>query len=70
MIENHLFEGENAIVIVKGANEMIDENDLKEADSMIQNSKVVLCQLEIDPDITLQTLKAARRHGGLVSFSV
>ena len=33
--------------------------------SVIRNAKVVLCQLEIDADITLETLKIARQNHGL-----
>ncbi|XP_065058167.1 ribokinase-like [Rhopilema esculentum] len=55
-------DGENAIVIVKGANDLITKEDLRNAMSVIRNAKVVLCQLEIDADITLETLKIAKQN--------
>ena len=60
------FAGENAIVIVKGANDSISIEDLKDAKSLIESSKVVLCQLEINPDITLETLRMAKTLGGFL----
>ena len=56
--------GENAIVIVKGANDCITREDLQEAEKVIQNAKVLLCQLEINTEITLAALKMARKHKG------
>ena len=57
--------GENAIVIVKGANEMIAKKDLTDASYVIKNARVVLCQLEINNDITLEALKMAKGSGGM-----
>ena len=63
------FLGENAIVIVKGANELISREDLIDAQSVIQKSKVMICQLEINPDITLEALKMAKLYGGILLIS-
>jgi len=62
-------EGENAIVIVKGANELISREDLIDAQSVIQKSKVMICQLEINPDITLEALKMAKLYGVTTVFN-
>lgn len=63
-----MFEGENAIVIVKGANEMISNEDLMNAMPAIQNAKVIVCQLEINPIITMETMQIAKSHGGANCF--
>lgn len=54
--------GQNSIVIVPGANLLLNSDDLGKAEEMISKAKVVICQLEIDPDITLAALKMARKH--------
>eukprot|EP00794_Sanderia_malayensis_P020308 gene20308-22300_t len=62
-------EGENAIVIVKGANDSLSKEDLKNAENLIINAKVLLCQLEIKPEITLQALKMAKSNGVTTIFN-
>eukprot|EP00112_Aurelia_sp_Birch-Aquarium-sp1_P009374 Seg2063.1 transcript_id=Seg2063.1/GoldUCD/mRNA.D3Y31 product=Ribokinase protein_id=Seg2063.1/GoldUCD/D3Y31 len=62
-------DGENAIVIVKGANEMITKEDLADASYVIKNARVVLCQLEINIDITLEALKMAKSNGVTTIFN-
>ena len=57
--------GQNSIVIIPGANLLLDENDLDSAEKVISGSKVMLCQLEISPKITLEALKMGRKHGGM-----
>lgn len=52
-------EGQNAIVIVAGANLLLDSKDLERASGAISGSKVVVCQLEITPSISLEALKLA-----------
>ncbi|XP_045163460.2 ribokinase-like [Mercenaria mercenaria] len=55
--------GQNSIVIIPGANLLLDEADLATAEKIISKSKVMLCQLEINPKITMEALKIGRRHG-------
>ncbi|XP_060552419.1 ribokinase-like isoform X1 [Ruditapes philippinarum] len=55
--------GQNSIVIIPGANLLLDEHDLVSAEKVISGSKVMLCQLEINPKITLEALKMGRKHG-------
>ncbi|XP_061600391.1 ribokinase [Cololabis saira] len=52
--------GENAIVIVAGANMLLSREDLQEALPAIKKAKVLLCQLEINPQTSLQALQMAR----------
>lgn len=52
--------GENSIVVVKGANDYLTEECVESAKDLIQNSKILLCNLEIDPKATLHALKMAK----------
>ncbi|CAG12460.1 unnamed protein product, partial [Tetraodon nigroviridis] len=54
--------GENAIVIVAGANMLLNRADLQEALPAITRSKVMVCQLEIHPQISLQALRMAQKN--------
>ncbi|XP_013404621.1 ribokinase [Lingula anatina] len=56
-------DGQNAIVIISGANLYLSENDLQKAEPVIKTAKVVLCQLEISTETALATLKMAKKHG-------
>lgn len=62
----HLFltAGQNAIVIVPGANLLLTETDLDISEEVISKSKVVVCQLEIKPEVTLAALRLGRKHKG------
>ncbi|XP_011406960.1 PREDICTED: ribokinase-like [Amphimedon queenslandica] len=53
-------EGENSIVIVSGANNHLNDEDLGSAKEMISRAKVLVCQLEISPETTLNALKLAK----------
>uniref|UniRef100_A0A1A7XIN9 Ribokinase n=2 Tax=Iconisemion striatum TaxID=60296 RepID=A0A1A7XIN9_9TELE len=52
--------GENAIVIVAGANMLLGGDELQKALPAIRKAKVLVCQLEIDPQTSLQALQMAR----------
>ncbi|CAM4642936.1 unnamed protein product [Leuciscus chuanchicus] len=54
--------GENAIVIVAGANMLLGQEELLRAQSAIVNAKVLVCQLEINPDASLQALRMAKEN--------
>ena len=56
--------GENSIVIVSGANDILSEEDIKKAKSVISSSSVCVCQLEINPEVTHYTLSLAKKAGG------
>ncbi|XP_055027772.2 ribokinase isoform X1 [Misgurnus anguillicaudatus] len=53
--------GENAIVIVSGANMLLEQIELQKAQSAITSAKVLICQLEINPDVSLHALKMAKK---------
>lgn len=62
----HLFgrPGENAIVIVAGANMLLGSEELQQALPAIRKAKVLVCQLEINPQISFQALQMARDNKG------
>ncbi|KAM4692715.1 ribokinase isoform 1-T2 [Discoglossus pictus] len=62
-------EGQNAIVIVAGANLLLDSEDLKKASGVISRAKVMVCQLEITSEVSLQALKMARASGVKTVFN-
>ncbi|XP_030642156.1 ribokinase [Chanos chanos] len=54
--------GENAIVIVAGANMLLGDEDLQHAWPVLSRAKVLVCQLEISPDTSLQALRMAQQR--------
>ncbi|XP_074845914.1 ribokinase isoform X2 [Carettochelys insculpta] len=62
-------EGQNVIVIVAGANLLLDSEDLKRAADAICKAKVIICQLEITPAISLEALKMAHSSGVKTLFN-
>uniref|UniRef100_A0A3Q3VU69 Ribokinase n=1 Tax=Mola mola TaxID=94237 RepID=A0A3Q3VU69_MOLML len=52
--------GENAIVIVAGANMLLSNEELQTALPAISHAKVMVCQLEINPQTSLQALQMAQ----------
>nr|XP_061798664.1 ribokinase-like [Nerophis lumbriciformis] len=55
-------EGQNAIVIVAGANMLLTKNELRDALPAIRSAKVLVCQLEIAPEMSLQALHMAKEN--------
>ncbi|XP_028250472.1 ribokinase [Parambassis ranga] len=51
--------GENAIVIVAGANMLLGRAELQEALPAISHAKVLVCQLEVSPQTSLEALRMA-----------
>lgn len=56
--------GENSIIIVPGANLLLQGDDILAVEDLIRSSKVVVCQLEVGLSATLETLKLAKKHNG------
>ncbi|CAJ1074085.1 ribokinase isoform X1 [Xyrichtys novacula] len=54
--------GENAIVIVAGANMLLGSGELHKALPVIRHAKVLVCQLEISPQTSLQALRMAQEN--------
>ncbi|XP_069743827.1 ribokinase [Narcine bancroftii] len=62
-------DGQNAIVIVAGANLILNSEDLEQASNAISCAKVVVCQLEIQTAISLKALKIAHKAGVKTIFN-
>ncbi|KAM9968419.1 hypothetical protein ACTFIW_002857 [Dictyostelium discoideum] len=52
--------GDNNIIIIGGSNDLLNEKDVGNAKSQIQNSSLLLCQLEVSLNVTLHALKIAK----------
>ncbi|XP_046619210.1 ribokinase-like [Neodiprion virginianus] len=55
--------GENTIIIVPGANTLLSPEDVDDAEELIKNAKVLLCQFEVPTAPTLQALKLFKGRG-------
>lgn len=53
--------GKNVIVIVPGANMTLSPKDVQKASNAIQSADVVVCQLEISVETTLEALRIAKQ---------
>ncbi|XP_019623190.1 PREDICTED: ribokinase-like isoform X1 [Branchiostoma belcheri] len=56
-------DGQNSIIIVSGANLKLTAADVKEHESVITQAKVLICQLEIQPETSLEALRIGKQHG-------
>ncbi|AWP16961.1 putative ribokinase isoform 3 [Scophthalmus maximus] len=54
--------GENAIVIVAGANMLLGSGELQSALPAVSHAKVLVCQLEISPQTSLRALRMAQEN--------
>ena len=48
-----------------GANNCLSVKDIKKIESLIKNTSVLICQLEVPLLTTLEALKLGRQHGGI-----
>ena len=65
LLRTHSPAGENSIVIVSGANMALRPDDVQTAMPLIAGSKVVVCQLEVPPETSLEALQLAKEHNGM-----
>jgi ribokinase len=56
-------DGNNSIIIVTGANDLLTEEEIEAARTAIASASVLICQLEIPLPITLKALEVAREEG-------
>lgn len=61
--------GENAIVIVAGANMQLNTEDLQDMQPSLSQAKVLVCQLEISPQTSLKALCMAQEAGVRTVFN-
>jgi ribokinase len=57
---------ENTMLVLKGANDDLTVKDIENAFSKIDNSKVLLVQMEIPKDAVIESMKQARKKGMFV----
>lgn len=62
-------QGQNSIIIVPGANNLLSVEDLETAKDIITNADIVVCQLEIPVEISLAALKIAKEAGVTTIFN-
>src|SRR5262245_9017460 len=54
---------ENCIVVAPGANAALSPQDVRDAAPAVRGADVLLCQMEVPPEATLEALRAARAAG-------
>jgi len=62
-------EGNNSIIIVTGANDLLTDQEIEAARADIAAAQIMVCQLEIPLDITLAALRIARQEGVKTIFN-
>lgn len=62
-------DGNNSIIIVTGANDLLTEEEIEAARPAIAAAAIVVCQLEIPLPITLAALRIAREEGVTAIFN-
>jgi len=61
--------GDNSIIIVSGANDKLSVEDLHAAKEVITAAQVMVCQLEIPVEISLEALRMAKSAGVTTIFN-
>jgi ribokinase len=56
-------KGENSIVIVSGANDKLTPEEISNASQEIEKSSYLICQLEIEVELSLAALRLAKKLG-------
>ena len=62
-------QGNNSIIIVTGANDLLTTAEIEAARPAIASSSILVCQLEIPLDINLTALRIAREEGVKTIFN-
>ena len=62
-------EGNNSIIVVTGANDLLTGEEVEAARPAIAASSILVCQLEISLDINLAALRIAREEGVKTIFN-
>jgi len=55
--------GNNSIIIVAGANDLITSEEIQSARALIKQAKILICQLEIPAEMSIVAMKIAREEG-------
>ncbi len=62
-------DGNNSIVIVTGANDLLTREEIEAARPVISKSGILICQLEVPLEISLTALRIAREEGVTTLFN-
>jgi ribokinase len=62
-------QGNNSIIIVTGANDLLTEAEIEAARPAIADCQLLVCQLEIPPEVNLAALRVAREEGVTTIFN-
>ncbi|HPQ72138.1 MAG TPA: ribokinase [bacterium] len=62
-------QGNNSIIIVTGANDLLSLAEIQAARTTVAASRVLVCQLEIPLEISLAALRLARENGVMTIFN-
>ncbi len=62
-------DGDNSIVIVAGANDLLTADEIENARSCIASADVLVCQLEIPLEVSLKALSVAKEEGLATIFN-
>jgi ribokinase len=57
---------ENTMLVMKGANDALIKQDIVNAFAKIENSKVLLVQMEVPEEVVIESMKQARKKGMFV----
>jgi ribokinase len=61
--------GNNSIIVVSGANNLLSEVDIEAVRDVIKQSEILVCQLEISLEVTLAALRIAKEEGVTTIFN-
>lgn len=50
---------------MSGANLLLSEAEVVAAEKVIAGARVMVCQLEVKPEVTLCALQLGKKHGGV-----
>lgn len=62
-------KGDNSIIIVTGANDLLSEEEVAAAEDLIAGAKILVCQLETPLAVSLAALRIAKKHGVYTIFN-
>jgi ribokinase len=59
---------ENSIIVVSGANAVLDETDIHRAEALLSQTEILLIQNEVPSEVNFAVARAAHEQGALVVF--
>jgi len=62
-------KGMNYIIVVSGSNNLLTKEDIKSCEETISKLKILICQLEVPLETTLEALKIGKKHNVFTIFN-